>query len=64
MSDPKDQGTRHRPHPQPSASAYLEFDLSREIEHNQSDRLGRQCPERHADANLPTTLLASNAITP
>ena len=33
MSDPTDPETPHRrPHPQPLAAAYLEFDLAREIE--------------------------------
>jgi quercetin dioxygenase-like cupin family protein len=33
MSDPMDHETEHRrPHPQPLAAAYLEFDLTREVE--------------------------------
>ncbi len=33
MADTLDAGTSHRrPHPQPMAAAYLEFDLAREIE--------------------------------
>ena len=33
MTDPRDEHAEHRrPHPQPMAEAYLEFDLTREVE--------------------------------
>jgi quercetin dioxygenase-like cupin family protein len=50
MSDPKDQGTRHRPHPQSLAGAYLEFELSREIEQLQCE------PKWTAGENAKTLL--------
>ena len=70
MSDARDEPAHHRrPHPQPMADAYLEFDLAREIEqlHQEPEWAAGQNAKtlvKYDDLRVVLTILRAHAHIP